>query len=103
MKLVIERQGCNAVVMIWTAQLDRNNVRLFLSLMSPILTRCAHVVIDLRRITHIDPHGVGGLLICRKRLRKRGGRLTLCKGHEAGDYFPDLYRRAGIFADADAA
>ena len=102
MQLAIEKRGYTAVIMVWTTRLDRKNAGMFLHLMAPILTSCAHVVIDLRKVTAIDSHGLGSLLTCRHRLAKRGGRLTLCHGHEEGDIFPELFRRARIFSDGSA-
>lgn len=102
MQLAIEQRGRNAIIMVWAARLDRRNAGMFLRQMAPILASCTHVVIDLGKVTAIDSHGLGSLLTCRYRLAKQGGRLTLCRGHDEDDLFPELFRNARIFSDVDA-
>lgn len=99
MRLVIEQNGNCATVKIWSHRLDQYNSSAFLSQLGPIIRGCARVVIDMQRVLDIDPHGVGSLLTCRHRLKKRGGHLMVRQGSSSENLFPELFRRADIFCD----
>lgn len=100
MQLVIEQKENSATVKVWAYRLNRDNARLFLRQMSPILAEYSHIMVDLSRVIDIDPHGVGCLLTCRHRAEKQDGELTLCQGWDEGDHlFSELFHRAQVFPE----
>jgi anti-sigma B factor antagonist len=80
MKLAIAKDEGQSVRVTVTGKVTQHNLSPFQDPLVELLgpdTYSRHVTLDMTETMYLDSSGVGWLLMCHKRMRESGGKLTL--------------------------
>ena len=95
-RIRIKVQNCHdgrTVMCRPTGNLDRYSFADFAAQVTSLIRPHMHLVFDLVELGFIDSTGVSALLASARRVRRRGGRVSVCN---ASAHVADLLARAGM-------